>query len=1349
MINQHKIIKSNDISDLGEIVATTEEVADLTGKVTTLENDVNTIKTEGAGGSELAALAEKVTNLETGGAIAGKSISYKYIIGSAEEKATGKADCLINNLKPTPTAVPKALTLKQVPYIGDYSSVAFFKGTYFITTGSLTIPGKVILTNSVYATNTKEYVLGNGYVTLDEINGKLFASLLTTTSFSLYLYKEDTDEFVKVFDKTGFTIGQEQMQIFLFSKIVYHLGKYIYLWPIITDKNIITSADGETWTENTFILDAANPERWSILAYDTLGDYLVYSGVFGAMVSKDLVNWQVIDDASYYLSVCEFEGTIYIFAGFADSYKSTNGVDWVKFKREDVTPGYPRKYGSAYIVPLLDFQNGKIEFAFGTTPFNAQLCNITPTFEESLGGDANSHVMISSVVRPLDNKFYFPTMGKGFFLLSNENLVNELGVGDLEFKEKDTALIKDGTHVLSGSFIIPDGTVVRSHSPSAVIDNSMFSIGITGGHSDVDIYCTNIDNIGADFENQISSRIFINGAERYSVGRTQKDSYKTERELHESEEMTPFVIKTKTEYERWTNIGNPLSQNITSSFINRSQDMMYVFSHISGEYAYCGKDCNFTKVTFPHALTGTRNMVGLEIGSSKNINVFFNVDKDIYRSENGGAWAKVGTTTNSIAKLGAIDSVTGGRFLAYCEINDKLLDDNGLEFDFPVDVNTKSGEKYNFVGVGDWWFFYFDCKLWRSHYANTWEEVQVTDENGKNPIMFDVFLKNNLNFYDWEDIDNVLAVPNTSYLIAQTNSGKNVVLRNEEGHVVFIQYYRGNLVGLSYCAELYQISRNSIWYTNPSVMFSDGRILKLDINVDGSWFTSWPLLTGMPITLTGDDYNGGLYHLARGIFMRVCSSGIHKYDWSSEVEFTNEDLERKRLVSNLVDMPAIPETTLYFKGRADNNPTYFFCSENVHYIFNMESSNNIFIYIHGKNNRLTLNKEHTNDVAENPCEYVINETRDGNYQSNTVYTQGNKLLHYNPLNCSYSYLLDENNVKKNELALGLETRAPVVHTHPYLTPEPFIDRPELKEDLYKNWEIINESMTHYIWEFANLGAGVILAGTDNGCLRSVDYGLTWSYIQNSSETTALANCGNGIVLGCLANQIKRSTDYGATWSSLTPNIYSNFRAIEYCGNGVLVAGKSSNSANSCFIRSTDFGKTWAQVSGPSGSTGRSIWAINYIGNNIIVAELNDAIWKSVDKGVNWVNQVSTYGFGVLHSLYLGNGIILQGGRIGDRATIKKSINKGDAWDQAFIAPAGSGFVMVRGMVFDRQHGIVLCSPQTGGGDEELSLLKSDDLGQAWSDVFFAPAGTKFSELVYLSEGKILLGSDKGLYSSII
>jgi photosystem II stability/assembly factor-like uncharacterized protein len=187
----------------------------------------------------------------------------------------------------------------------------------------------------------------------------------------------------------------------------------------------------------------------------------------------------------------------------------------------------------------------------------------------------------------------------------------------------------------------------------------------------------------------------------------------------------------------------------------------------------------------------------------------------------------------------------------------------------------------------------------------------------------------------------------------------------------------------------------------------------------------------------------------------------------------------------------------------------------------------------------------------------------------------------------------------------------------------------ISRDSGKSWIESIEARQRFgtCWSLLSIDSGYILAGTDDGVLRSKDYGMTWERVfwpppYGSGSSLLLSKAGS-VFVGT-HNNIFRSTDNGNHWGKVADSTVVNryVWAFGQTPDGTLIAGCSSgitNGANGVLI-STDDGTTWkrtsnnglidkniAGVAGYDGGFSQAIFLSTELGGNYI----------STDKGLSW------------------------------------------------------------------------------------------------------------------------------------
>ncbi len=268
------------------------------------------------------------------------------------------------------------------------------------------------------------------------------------------------------------------------------------------------------------------------------------------------------------------------------------------------------------------------------------------------------------------------------------------------------------------------------------------------------------------------------------------------------------------------------------------------------------------------------------------------------------------------------------------------------------------------------------------------------------------------------------------------------------------------------------------------------------------------------------------------------------------------------------------------------------------------------------------------------------------------------------------------------------------------------------------------------------GNGIFLGFTgwaETLCLKSVDFGLTWTNLGQIDGTTlqepyAADYLENGIVIvgdgGNAGCYLYRSIDYGDNWTNLGSQFANSaINAIGYAGNGVAIAWTTFDTPDR-YLRSIDYGATWEDMGSVPGFGGA--YHVIHLGNGILLTNGNSMI-KSYDRGLTWENRGGPTGTECM--TYLGNGIVVVG--TGDDH-IWRSIDYGNNWEDIGI-PTGPGGAMDQiNSITHLGQGIVMCGSYNDG-----NLGVSIDYGLNWTTIVEPVALTDWTEWMATSFPKAL------------
>lgn len=243
-----------------------------------------------------------------------------------------------------------------------------------------------------------------------------------------------------------------------------------------------------------------------------------------------------------------------------------------------------------------------------------------------------------------------------------------------------------------------------------------------------------------------------------------------------------------------------------------------------------------------------------------------------------------------------------------------------------------------------------------------------------------------------------------------------------------------------------------------------------------------------------------------------------------------------------------------------------------------------------------------------------------------------------------------------------------------------------------------------------LGAGFGVDGMTGAVLRSVDYGLTWSYITTTTDlqpigplfciTSNTVNNLNISIAGDYLGSVVLSTDLGLTWSTSI----SLFEGISGCSlgfNGNLVLSGVSNNiyllaspyTNSTQISSSNANDVFNDIS-------------SYDGTNLIVVGYSGVIYYSSDSGSNLNTPTNGAPSNAIDLFSVAHGSNLTAIIAGTNSFVSRTTDGGASWTQLSVYASSS--------VISQYHAISFQSSSTvyivGQNGE---IYKSSDTGSTW------------------------------------
>ncbi len=267
--------------------------------------------------------------------------------------------------------------------------------------------------------------------------------------------------------------------------------------------------------------------------------------------------------------------------------------------------------------------------------------------------------------------------------------------------------------------------------------------------------------------------------------------------------------------------------------------------------------------------------------------------------------------------------------------------------------------------------------------------------------------------------------------------------------------------------------------------------------------------------------------------------------------------------------------------------------------------------------------------------------------------------------------------------------------------------------------------------------------------RITNYGSNWT------DIGPLVNCGspdydgfiqygigyagNGIaVLSDYKRNILRTTNYGANWTNLGPVFGADHyteESIPYVGNGTFIAVGAGGGV----YYGTGYGLNWSKVSTiPSSYSFESDLAYSSNGT-LVMGDDNGNLWRSTNLGLNWTN-VLTCNSGWIAAVSFGDGVFIATCNIHGnpgRVTVYRSTDDGQTWTNVTVA---SGTFQYTNIVY-MSSGIFLFGSFYG----DNHLFRTLDYGLTWQDLGNIIPGASMlqSSFVNVGNGTLLLGDSNG------
>ena len=161
--------------------------------------------------------------------------------------------------------------------------------------------------------------------------------------------------------------------------------------------------------------------------------------------------------------------------------------------------------------------------------------------------------------------------------------------------------------------------------------------------------------------------------------------------------------------------------------------------------------------------------------------------------------------------------------------------------------------------------------------------------------------------------------------------------------------------------------------------------------------------------------------------------------------------------------------------------------------------------------------------------------------------------------------------------------------------------------------------------------GYVFAGltyTGNGKVhRSTNAGLSWTGVQlpnatNSFATECFAFGSPGLVYAGTINGFYKSTDFGVSWMQSNTGLSgTHVRVMTVTPDQTIYIYTIFSSTIDGFYKSTDRGESWQRIQGNA----PYFTSLTSSGNGVLYGTSSEALWRSEDSGVTWVNVSATLG----------------------------------------------------------------------------------------------------------------------------
>lgn len=287
----------------------------------------------------------------------------------------------------------------------------------------------------------------------------------------------------------------------------------------------------------------------------------------------------------------------------------------------------------------------------------------------------------------------------------------------------------------------------------------------------------------------------------------------------------------------------------------------------------------------------------------------------------------------------------------------------------------------------------------------------------------------------------------------------------------------------------------------------------------------------------------------------------------------------------------------------------------------------------------------------------------------------------------------------------------------------------------------------YEADFPTATTGYI-CGTSGLLMKSVDGGMSWSYLNSGTTSTLwfLDFHDENLGIACGASGvILRTSDGGATWTQITSPGSTTLYSVLFV-NATTVYMTASSTTIGRLFKSTDGGLTFTNISANVPFVAAStVRGLEFFGENTgwISTSLYE-VYKTTDAGATWALQVDL-GTGTLYDIKFVD--VNTGFMAGTNGQVFKTTDGGITWALQTVNAVENMYVLSVSPVASSEGSIsaVLAAGRYG------TLVKSNDLGANWSSLYTAATQEEVRDIFmvtpslgYAGGGAATLGPTNGV-----